>query len=92
MKVKFMGWCSSKNNTYVKEFIDIDKYYNVLNTYTKNENNVVPTIADLFKEMIVDHIKSSSLHNNRNSSNIYNIDDYEGFSDEEFGNYCCAIS
>jgi small GTP-binding protein len=95
LNIKFMGWCSARNNIYIDNYQDIDKYYNTLNTsVTPDKLNIIPTINDMFEKIIFDHIETSEkiIQDKQDNSKIYDLTDYESFSTEVSDQSCCAIS
>jgi small GTP-binding protein len=95
MNIKFMGWCSSRNNIYIDKYQDINKYYNFLNTSVNPDKiNIIPTINDMFEEVIIDYIETSAkiIKDKQDNSKIYDLADYENFSNEESDQSCCTIS
>jgi small GTP-binding protein len=95
MNIKFMGWCSSRNNIYIDKYQDIDKYYNIINTSViPDKINTIPTIDDMFEKIIIDYIETSekNIKDKENNSGIYDLAYYDSFSTEVSDQSCCSIS
>lgn len=106
LHVKFMGWCSSKQNIYLRDLDDItdivkgsDHYHWSEERIEKLElesdnpkNNMVPTISDMLEEIVCDFIHSEAKLDNGTRIRLYDHELEEYFnSDEPPKKSCCNI-
>ena len=67
INVKFLGWCSSKKNIFLKDLSDIDRVGDsLMGIYRwKDSDQFVPSISDMFEEIATNHLNDNKNRTDR---------------------------